>query len=56
MIQIIALIISQNNHNDEIKHLNIILVGPSGVGKSTLINSILKLPKNLEAKTQATDP
>ena len=56
MIQIIALIFSQNNHNDEINHLNIILVGPTGVGKSTLINSILKLPKNLEAKTQATDP
>lgn len=27
----------------EINHLNILLLGPSGVGKSTLINSILKL-------------
>lgn len=33
----------------EINHLNILLVGPSGVGKSTLINAILELKD--EAKT-----
>lgn len=26
-----------------IDHLNIILIGPSGVGKTTLINALLKL-------------
>lgn len=31
-----------------VEHLNIILVGPSGVGKSTLINVILELQKKTE--------
>ena len=31
------------NKMQDIEHLNIILVGPSGVGKSTLINPILEL-------------
>ena len=40
----------------KIKHLNIILVGPTGVGKSTLINTILQLDKEKELKTQVGEP
>ena len=44
LIQIIHL---NKNIIKKIEHLNIILVGPSGVGKSTLINSLL----NVDIKT-----
>lgn len=37
--------INKNIKNTE--HLNILLVGPSGVGKSTLINALLKLEKEI---------
>ena len=47
---------SDKNQNKGINHLNIVLVGPSGVGKSTLINSILELPKDKETLTQSVDP
>ena len=54
MIEGIAKYYSENDHNYDLKHLNILLLGPTGVGKSTLINSVLKLPKSKEAKTQTT--
>ena len=41
--------IDKNRNNiKNTEHLNIILVGPSGVGKSTLINAILELEKQTE--------
>ena len=39
-----------------INHLNILLIGPSGVGKSFLINTLLKLDKKHQAKTKNTKP
>jgi len=40
----------------EINHLNVLLVGPSGVGKSCLINSILELDGDKKAETEITKP
>ena len=44
--------INRNKHSPfEIEYLTIMLVGKSGVGKSTLINSLLKLQRGERAKT-----
>ena len=44
--------INRNRHSPfEIEYLTIMLVGKSGVGKSTLINSLLKLQRGEKAKT-----
>ena len=46
--------ISKINDNEklfEIKNLSVLLIGKSGVGKSTLINSLLRLKGNQKAKT-----
>lgn len=37
---------TMKDSNKKIEHLNIVLVGPSGVGKSTLINAVLKPQRN----------
>ena len=45
----LKIIVDKNKKNiKSTEHLNIILVGPSGVGKSTLINSILELEQETE--------
>jgi ABC-type lipoprotein export system ATPase subunit len=38
------------NNKFEINHINFIVIGKAGTGKSTLINSILLLPENKRAK------
>ena len=38
-----------------VEHLNILLIGPSGVGKSTLINNILHLSDREKAPTNSTN-
>ena len=43
------------NSNNLIEHLNILLIGPSGVGKSTLINRILDLPEEEKALTSSNE-
>ena len=42
--------------NIKLKHFNIILVGPTGAGKSTLINTILQFDKKYRLKTQVGAP
>ena len=46
-----------NNMSEfEVNHLNVLKVGPSGVGKSCLINSILELDGDKKAETEVTKP
>ena len=46
-----------NNMSEfEVNHLNVLLVGPSGMGKSCLINSILELDGDKKAETEVTKP
>ena len=41
--------IEKNVENFSVKHITILLVGKSGVGKSTLCNNLLRLPENKKA-------
>lgn len=45
------IVIENAKKNKSVKHLNIILAGPSGVGKSTLINSIFNLTNENSIET-----
>ena len=45
------IVLENAKKNKLVKHLNIILAGPSGTGKSTLINKILNLKGEKEIKT-----
>ena len=40
--------INKMNFETHTSHFNILLIGPTGVGKSTLINSVLQIDKNTE--------
>ena len=50
------LIEKSGKNNINVEHLNIILVGPSGVGKSTLINSILEFDEINQIQTGYGEP
>ena len=42
--------------NNQIKHINFIVIGKTGVGKSTFINESLLLPENKRAKEGIGEP
>jgi len=48
--------IEKNIENFSVKHITILLVGKSGVGKSTLCNNLLRLPENKKALTDIGKP
>ena len=48
--------IENNEENFKVKHITILLVGKSGVGKSTLCNNLLRLPENKKALTDIGKP
>ena len=48
--------LSKKMNKLKVKHLNILLIGPSGVGKSYLINSLLKLNEKNLAETNIGKP
>ena len=48
--------IEQNTDNFSVKHITILLVGKSGVGKSTLCNNLLRLPEDKKALTDIGKP
>ena len=50
------IVLENAKKNKLVKHLNIILAGPSGTGKSTLINKILNLKGEKEIKTAIGAP
>lgn len=43
-------------YKTQMNHFNILVLGQTGVGKSTLINSVLKLPAEVEAQTGTGKP
>ena len=48
--------IERNTDNFSVKHITILLVGKSGVGKSTLCNNLLRLPEDKIALTDIGKP
>ena len=51
-----ALFYHKKNNFTSLNHLNIILIGPTGVGKSTLINAVLELSGKNAAKEKKGKP
>ena len=48
--------INEKLFSSYLNHLNVYIIGKTGVGKSTLINSILKLKENEKAKESLVEP